>query len=150
MKLWRSVKSDEVVLLQNKISIWTSSKEFIKYGFILNKHQNGYSDGSLECPLERFLIMEPQNGSISCHFITGVKYTYLIQKLVNYMDPTTMVFSGVIWSIFREAWRTSWAFQNCNTVCKIFEWKIYVLASTLSVRVTHFLICAYKACNNLR
>lgn len=49
LELWRSINFDEVVLLQNGISDWTSSTKFIKYEFFLNKHHNRYYDDTSEC-----------------------------------------------------------------------------------------------------
>ena len=57
LEVVKNVKSDEITLHQNGTSIITSSNEFIKHGFILSKHKNGYFDGFLECPSQRFLKM---------------------------------------------------------------------------------------------
>jgi len=66
----------------------------------------------------RILIRKvPQNSYASCHFMMVVKFAYLLQKLVSWVELTSLVFLWVLWGIFEEhieeveaiQTRTTWA-----------------------------------------
>ena len=67
-------------------------------------------------PQNENLRMEPQNGFVYCHIMTAGKWTYLLQKCVNFMEPTTTVL-GALRVILEGYDEQVEAFQIYNTLC---------------------------------